>query len=266
MAGRRQGSHVVARVGAVLRAVGRGRTRRRVDHRARQARRTGPSDRPSAADVAGRRSTWSPATRRPDAGRSGPSCTCSGWVPPTGTTSPIRRATSSPGWPARPVRVRSSPPGAATRRSACSARRAAFPLRSHVLHVGIRFPLGVARRVWPSSATCPTATSTTTSPASNPESAWGAGHSEAAIRARISRHAAHRLRGQPRTDRRGQLGHRRRGVRPERPARLGAEPHRCRDALQAGASPRVGDAAAGAGTPAVRAASGLSACRVAGQR
>jgi DNA-binding IclR family transcriptional regulator len=65
------------------------------------------------------------------------------------------------------------------------AEEGSFPLRSHVLHVGIRFPLGVA-----------TAGLAILSHLSNrdvddfftrvqPESEWGPAHTEAAIRARI---------------------------------------------------------------------------------
>src|SRR5690606_36616468 len=52
-------------------------------------------------------------------------------------------------------------------------------------------------------------------------------------------------------DRRGQLGDRRGGVRPQRQSRVGIESHRRRDPFQAGPSSRTGDAAAGTGPRAI---------------
>jgi DNA-binding IclR family transcriptional regulator len=67
-----------------------------------------------------------------------------------------------------------------------------FPLRSHVLHVGIRFPLGVASAGLAILSHLPDRDVDAYFTRAQPESGWGPGHSEAAIRARI---AATRLTG-----------------------------------------------------------------------
>jgi DNA-binding IclR family transcriptional regulator len=61
-----------------------------------------------------------------------------------------------------------------------------FPLRSHVLHVGIRFPLGVASAGLAILSHLPDRDVDAYFARVEPESAWGAAHSEAAIRARIA--------------------------------------------------------------------------------
>ena len=57
-----------------------------------------------------------------------------------------------------------------------------FPLRSHVLHVGIRFPLGVASAGLAILSHLPDREVDAYFARVQPESAWGAAHSEAAIR------------------------------------------------------------------------------------
>lgn len=60
-----------------------------------------------------------------------------------------------------------------------------FPLRSHVLHVGIRFPLGVASAGLAVLAHLPAADVDDYFSRVSPEKGWGPGHSESAIRNRI---------------------------------------------------------------------------------
>jgi DNA-binding IclR family transcriptional regulator len=61
-----------------------------------------------------------------------------------------------------------------------------FPLRSHVLHVGIRFPLGVASAGLAILSHLHDRDVDAYFARVQPESAWGAAHSETAIRARIA--------------------------------------------------------------------------------
>jgi DNA-binding IclR family transcriptional regulator len=61
-----------------------------------------------------------------------------------------------------------------------------FPLRSHVLHVGIRFPLGVASAGLTILSHLPDRDVDGYFSRVQPESGWGPAHSEAAIRARIA--------------------------------------------------------------------------------
>lgn len=61
-----------------------------------------------------------------------------------------------------------------------------FPLRSHVLHVGIRFPLGVASAGLAILSHLHDRDVDAYFARVQPESAWGAAHSEPAIRARIA--------------------------------------------------------------------------------
>ncbi len=61
-----------------------------------------------------------------------------------------------------------------------------FPLRSHVLHVGIRFPLGVASAGLAILSHLPPGEVDAFFGRVQPEAAWGPGHSEAAIRGRIA--------------------------------------------------------------------------------
>ena len=60
-----------------------------------------------------------------------------------------------------------------------------FPVRSHVLHVGIRFPLGVASAGLAILSHLPAAEVDAFFERVRPDSAWGPEHSEDAIRARI---------------------------------------------------------------------------------
>jgi DNA-binding IclR family transcriptional regulator len=61
-----------------------------------------------------------------------------------------------------------------------------FPLRSHVLHVGIRFPLGVASAGLAILGHLPDAEIDDYFARIRPERQWGAAHAEAAIRNRIA--------------------------------------------------------------------------------
>lgn len=61
-----------------------------------------------------------------------------------------------------------------------------FPLRSHVLHVGIRFPLGVASAGLAILSHLPDRDVDAYFGRVQPEFAWGPRHSEAAIRARVA--------------------------------------------------------------------------------
>jgi DNA-binding IclR family transcriptional regulator len=65
------------------------------------------------------------------------------------------------------------------------AEEGSFPLRSHVLHVGIRFPLGVASAGLAILSHLPNRDVDDFFGRVQPESQWGRGHAEAAIRARI---------------------------------------------------------------------------------
>ncbi|OBB09642.1 IclR family transcriptional regulator [Mycobacteriaceae bacterium 1482268.1] len=60
-----------------------------------------------------------------------------------------------------------------------------FPVRSHVLHVGIRFPLGVASAGLAILSHLPDPEIDAFFARVQPESAWGADHAEEAIRSRI---------------------------------------------------------------------------------
>jgi len=61
-----------------------------------------------------------------------------------------------------------------------------FPLRSHVLHIGIRFPLGVASAGLAILSHLPTRDVDDYFTRVDLESRWGASHSEALVRARIT--------------------------------------------------------------------------------
>lgn len=65
------------------------------------------------------------------------------------------------------------------------AEEGSFPVRSHVLHVGIRFPLGVASAGLAILSHLPSADVDDFFGRVQPESVWGPEHSEEAIRARI---------------------------------------------------------------------------------
>jgi DNA-binding IclR family transcriptional regulator len=65
------------------------------------------------------------------------------------------------------------------------AEEGSFPLRSHVLHVGIRFPLGVASAGLAILGHLPSRDVDDFFGRVQPESEWGRGHAEAAIRARV---------------------------------------------------------------------------------
>jgi len=65
------------------------------------------------------------------------------------------------------------------------AEEGSFPLRSHVLHVGIRFPLGVASAGLAILSHLPAADIDDYFTRVSPENDWGANHSESAIRKRI---------------------------------------------------------------------------------
>jgi DNA-binding IclR family transcriptional regulator len=65
------------------------------------------------------------------------------------------------------------------------AEEGSFPLRSHVLHVGIRFPLGVASAGLAILGHLSNRDVDDFFGRVQPESEWGRGHAEAAIRARI---------------------------------------------------------------------------------
>lgn len=66
------------------------------------------------------------------------------------------------------------------------AEEGSFPLRSHVLHVGIRFPLGVASAGLAILSHLPDREVDAYFTRVQPESGWGATHAEAAIRARVA--------------------------------------------------------------------------------
>lgn len=66
------------------------------------------------------------------------------------------------------------------------AQEGSFPLRSHVLHVGIRFPLGVASAGLVILSHLPDRDIDDYFARANPEGQWGEPHSEAAIRDRIA--------------------------------------------------------------------------------
>ena len=118
MAGADAAPHVVARVGAMLRAVAAAEPAGRIDHRTRQARGTGPPDCPSPTGVAGRRGLVS---RDPKTGRwsLGPELYLLGVGAAYRYDVTDQARDTVAGWPARPGRVRSSPPAAATRPYAC---------------------------------------------------------------------------------------------------------------------------------------------------
>ena len=65
------------------------------------------------------------------------------------------------------------------------AEEGSFPLRSHVLHVGIRFPLGVASAGLAILSHLPNRDVDDFFARVQPEVDWGSGHAEAAIRSRI---------------------------------------------------------------------------------
>lgn len=65
------------------------------------------------------------------------------------------------------------------------SQEGSFPLRSHVLHVGIRFPLGVASAGLAILSHLPERDIDDFFTRVNPENEWGTAHSEAAIRSRI---------------------------------------------------------------------------------
>ncbi|WP_370065509.1 IclR family transcriptional regulator [Mycobacterium sp. MAA66] len=65
------------------------------------------------------------------------------------------------------------------------AEEGSFPLRSHVLHVGVRFPLGVASAGLAILSHLSAAEVDEYFSRAQPEKDWGPGHSEAAIRKRI---------------------------------------------------------------------------------
>jgi DNA-binding IclR family transcriptional regulator len=66
------------------------------------------------------------------------------------------------------------------------SQEGSFPLRSHVLHVGIRFPLGVASAGLAILSHLPERDIDDFFARVNPENEWGTAHSEAAIRSRIA--------------------------------------------------------------------------------
>jgi DNA-binding IclR family transcriptional regulator len=66
------------------------------------------------------------------------------------------------------------------------AEEGSFPLRSHVLHVGIRFPLGVASAGLAILAHLPAAEVDEYFSRMRPETGWGPSHSESQIRKRIA--------------------------------------------------------------------------------
>ncbi|MGB3484207.1 MAG: IclR family transcriptional regulator [Mycobacterium sp.] len=66
------------------------------------------------------------------------------------------------------------------------AQEGSFPLRSHVLHVGIRFPLGVASAGLVILSHLPDRDIDAYFARANPEDQWGAAHSETAIRRSIA--------------------------------------------------------------------------------
>jgi DNA-binding IclR family transcriptional regulator len=66
------------------------------------------------------------------------------------------------------------------------AEEGSFPLRSHVLHVGIRFPLGVASAGLAILAHLPDADVDGYFARVRPEEGWGPAHAEPQIRARIA--------------------------------------------------------------------------------
>jgi DNA-binding IclR family transcriptional regulator len=66
------------------------------------------------------------------------------------------------------------------------SQEGSFPLRSHVLHVGIRFPLGVASAGLVILSHLPDRDIDDYFARADPEPQWGAPHSEAAIRERIA--------------------------------------------------------------------------------
>lgn len=66
------------------------------------------------------------------------------------------------------------------------SQEGSFPLRSHVLHVGIRFPLGVASAGLVILSHLPDRDIDDYFARTNPEPQWGAPHSETAIRERIA--------------------------------------------------------------------------------
>lgn len=66
------------------------------------------------------------------------------------------------------------------------AEEGSFPVRSHVLHVGIRFPLGVASAGLAILSHLPPADIDAYFGRVRPDAAWGPEHDEAAIRSRIA--------------------------------------------------------------------------------
>jgi DNA-binding IclR family transcriptional regulator len=66
------------------------------------------------------------------------------------------------------------------------SQEGSFPLRSHVLHVGIRFPLGVASAGLAILSHLPERDIDDFFARVNPENEWSTAHSEAAIRSRIA--------------------------------------------------------------------------------
>jgi DNA-binding IclR family transcriptional regulator len=66
------------------------------------------------------------------------------------------------------------------------SQEGSFPLRSHVLYVGIRFPLGVASAGLAILSHMPAREVDDYFARIDPENNWGAAHSESAIRGRIA--------------------------------------------------------------------------------
>ena len=104
-----------------------------------------------------------------------------------------------------------------------------FPLRSHVLHVGIRFPLGVASAGLAILSHLPAWDVDDYFSRRRLDLGWGAEHSEEAVRKRIELTRTTGYAVNPALIVEGSWGIGRRCLRPQRKAGVGTEPHRSRD-------------------------------------
>ena len=127
-----------------------------------------------------------------------------------------------------------------------------FPIRSHVLSEGVRFPLGVASAGMVVLAHLPDAEVEELLARTDLTAAWGEQHRTEEVRRHIALHPRPGVRRQSRPHRRRQLGTGRGGLRHRRAAPVGAEHHRDRAAPGRGAPPRAGPAAAARGPRAVQ--------------
>ena len=149
-----QGAQVVSRIASLLRLVGRSAGGHAAG-RAGAGIRPHPAHRAPAPVFDGRRGAAGPRPRHRQLG-AGPGDPVDG----LGGLCPVSRWRTSPGpacagWPKPRARAPSSPSAAASETVCLLREEGSFPVRSFVLHEGVRFPLGVASREprsWPS---CP---------------------------------------------------------------------------------------------------------------